>query len=123
MSHGDAEMIIDFNANTQVPDFMQPDQPFEEILTNEAEHRGSLSWSGGTPNSSVKNLANDVKDLQAQVWSLKMTLVSRFEGVEKGLAQMHEYVSDLLPWTIHAQEILEHLMQKMDGEQAESEVE
>jgi len=71
----------------------------------------------------VRNLANDVKDLQAQVWSLKMTLVSRFEVVEKGLAHMHEYVSDLLPWTIHAQGILEHLMQKMDGEQAESEVE
>jgi len=123
MSHGDVEMIIDFNANTQVPSFMQPDQPFEEILTNEAEHRSSCSWSGDTPNSSVKNLASDVKDLQAQVWSLKMTLVSRFEVVEKGLAHMHEYVSDLLPWTIHAQEILEHLMQQMDGEQVESEAE
>ncbi|KAK3061216.1 hypothetical protein LTS18_006766, partial [Coniosporium uncinatum] len=67
MPHGDAEMIIDFNADTQLPSFMQPDQPFEEVLTNEAEHRHSLSLSGDTPNSSVKNLANDVKDLQAQV--------------------------------------------------------
>ncbi|KAK3081268.1 hypothetical protein LTS18_008470 [Coniosporium uncinatum] len=119
MPHGDAERIIDFNADTQVPSFMRPDQLFEEILTNEAERRSS--WSGDTPNSSVKNLAYKVQDLQAQVWSLKMTLVSRFEVVEKGLAQMHEYVSDLLPWTIHAQEILERLMQKMDGEQVESE--